>query len=193
MRGLRQHDSAGPARCPPLCHDVHRLPAGARAVGRGVGSRAEEPRKSAANWKSDSPERRRVCSSGAADVHDSAPDPTASLRDPSPAGSSWHSAASAAAAAGAEEPPARLAPVEATPARSSERVDPMRPVRLTAEERERLYEQAARDAEPLERQATAVAAACEPAAADGRAHRRHKAAAPAPGRQGHRRGGGLAA
>ncbi len=55
------------------------------------------------------------------------------------------------AAAIAEEP-VRLAPVEAT-RRREERVDPMRPVRLTAEERNRLYEQAARDAEPLERQA----------------------------------------
>jgi serine protease Do len=53
----------------------------------------------------------------------------------------------------ADEPSeARLAPIEAT-RRPEGRVDPMRPVRLTAEERERLYEQAARDAEPLERQA----------------------------------------
>ncbi len=47
---------------------------------------------------------------------------------------------------------ARLAPIEATQ-REEGRIDPMRPVRLTAEERERLYEQAAQDAEPLERQA----------------------------------------
>ncbi len=46
----------------------------------------------------------------------------------------------------------RLTPIEATQ-RDEGRVDPMRPVRLTAEERDRLYEQAARDAEPLERQA----------------------------------------
>ena len=57
-----------------------------------------------------------------------------------------------AAVARAEEPPRRLTPVEAT-RRAEERVDPMRPVRLTAEERARLYDQAARDAEPLERQA----------------------------------------
>ncbi len=56
-----------------------------------------------------------------------------------------------AIAAFADEP-VRLTPVEAT-ARRTERVDPMRPVRLSAEERNRLYEQAARDAEPLERQA----------------------------------------
>ncbi len=52
----------------------------------------------------------------------------------------------------ADEPGRRLTPVEAT-ARSDDRVDPMRPVRLTAQERARLYDQAARDAEPLERQA----------------------------------------
>jgi serine protease Do len=52
----------------------------------------------------------------------------------------------------ADEPARRLTPVEAT-ARSDDRVDPMRPVRLTAQERARLYDQAARDAEPLERQA----------------------------------------
>jgi serine protease Do len=56
------------------------------------------------------------------------------------------------AAAKAEEPPRRLTPVEAT-RRGEERIDPMRPVRLTTEERARLYDQAARDAEPLERQA----------------------------------------
>jgi serine protease Do len=52
----------------------------------------------------------------------------------------------------AADPAPRLTPVE-TAGRTGERVDPMRPVRLTAEERDRLYEQAARDAEPLERQA----------------------------------------
>ncbi len=52
----------------------------------------------------------------------------------------------------ADEPGRRLTPVEAT-ARGDDRVDPMRPVRLTAQERARLYDQAARDAEPLERQA----------------------------------------
>jgi len=52
----------------------------------------------------------------------------------------------------AADPPPRLTPVE-TAGGTGERVDPMRPVRLTAEERDRLYEQAARDAEPLERQA----------------------------------------
>jgi len=57
-----------------------------------------------------------------------------------------------AAALRADEPARRLTPVETT-RRAEERVDPMRPVRLTAEERARLYDQAARDAEPLERQA----------------------------------------
>jgi serine protease Do len=52
----------------------------------------------------------------------------------------------------AADEPVRLTPVETT-SRRAERVDPMRPVRLSAEERNRLYEQAARDAEPLERQA----------------------------------------
>ncbi len=47
---------------------------------------------------------------------------------------------------------ARLTPIEAT-SRPDDRVDPMRPARLTAAERERLFEQAARDAAPLERQA----------------------------------------
>ncbi|MFM7137490.1 MAG: S1C family serine protease [Planctomycetota bacterium] len=51
-----------------------------------------------------------------------------------------------------DEPARRLTPVEAT-RRDEPRVDPMRPVRLTAAERDRLYDQAARDAEPLERQA----------------------------------------
>jgi serine protease Do len=52
----------------------------------------------------------------------------------------------------ADEPARRLTPVESA-RRGEERVDPMRPVRLSAEERARLYDQAARDAEPLERQA----------------------------------------
>jgi serine protease Do len=52
----------------------------------------------------------------------------------------------------AEESSSRLTPIEAT-IRPGDRVDPMRPARLTAAERERLFEQAARDAEPLERQA----------------------------------------
>ena len=55
-------------------------------------------------------------------------------------------------AAAAQQPVHRLTPIEATQHRDG-RIDPVRPVRLTAEERERLYEQAARDAEPLERQA----------------------------------------
>jgi serine protease Do len=54
--------------------------------------------------------------------------------------------------AAADEPASKLRPVEAT-SRRDDRIDPMRPVRLTAEERARLYDQAARDAEPLERQA----------------------------------------
>jgi serine protease Do len=52
----------------------------------------------------------------------------------------------------ADEPPVRLAPIEATQSVGG-RIDPLRPVRLTTAERARLYEQAARDAEPLERQA----------------------------------------
>jgi serine protease Do len=51
----------------------------------------------------------------------------------------------------AEEPVVRLAPVPAVVGRD-DRVDPMRPARLSASERERLYEQAARDAEHLEQQ-----------------------------------------
>jgi hypothetical protein len=51
-----------------------------------------------------------------------------------------------------DEPAGRLAPIPAT-SRADDRIDPMRPVRLSASERERLFEQAARDAEPLERQA----------------------------------------
>ena len=50
----------------------------------------------------------------------------------------------------ADEP--ALAPVDSAGTRPVERVDPMRQVRLSAAERERLYEQAARDAELLESQ-----------------------------------------
>ena len=57
----------------------------------------------------------------------------------------------AAAPLWAEEPVVRLAPVPAVVGRD-DRVDPMRPARLSASERERLYEQAARDAEHLEQQ-----------------------------------------
>jgi len=53
----------------------------------------------------------------------------------------------------ADESPVRLAPIETTNTTRDVRIDPMRPVRLSASERARLYEQAARDAEPLERQA----------------------------------------
>ena len=60
--------------------------------------------------------------------------------------------AACSAAVLADEPARRLTPVESA-RRGAERVDPMRPVRLSAEERARLYDQAARDAEPLERQA----------------------------------------
>jgi serine protease Do len=51
----------------------------------------------------------------------------------------------------ADEPPVRLAPIPAAAGRD-DRIDPMRPARLSASERERLYEQAARDAEHLEQQ-----------------------------------------
>jgi serine protease Do len=51
-----------------------------------------------------------------------------------------------------EDSGTRLMPIEAT-RRPDDRIDPMRPARLTAAERARLFEQAARDAEPLERQA----------------------------------------
>ena len=61
-------------------------------------------------------------------------------------------AAACSVAVLADEPARRLKPVE-SPRRGEERVDPMRPVRLSADERARLYDQAARDAEPLERQA----------------------------------------
>ena len=47
--------------------------------------------------------------------------------------------------------PTRLAPINAP---ADGRIDPRRPARPSAAERERLYEEAARDAEPLERQAT---------------------------------------
>ena len=57
----------------------------------------------------------------------------------------------ATAPVAADEPPVRLAPIPAVAGRD-ERVDPMRPARLSASERERLYEQAARDAEHLEQQ-----------------------------------------
>ena len=53
----------------------------------------------------------------------------------------------------AEEPPVRLAPIEAIRGSRDDRVDPMRPARLSPSERARLYDQAARDAEPFERQA----------------------------------------
>jgi S1-C subfamily serine protease len=52
----------------------------------------------------------------------------------------------------ADEPPVRLAPIK--PLGSVEqRVDPLRPDRLTEAEREKLYEQVTRDADYLERQA----------------------------------------
>ncbi len=52
-------------------------------------------------------------------------------------------------AAAAEEPPlSRIAPL------SGQRVDPMRPTRLSVDEREQLYKQVQRDAEILERQST---------------------------------------
>lgn len=53
-------------------------------------------------------------------------------------------------AAWADEPP--LTRVEPTVSRRSDRIDPMRTERLSAGERERLYEQAARDADLLEGQ-----------------------------------------
>ncbi|MEX0669439.1 MAG: trypsin-like peptidase domain-containing protein, partial [Pirellulales bacterium] len=56
----------------------------------------------------------------------------------------------ALAGAHSDEPP--LTPVGPAVDRRSERVDPMRTVRMSAAERERLYEQAARDAEMLESQ-----------------------------------------
>jgi len=56
-----------------------------------------------------------------------------------------------ASVAPGEEPP-RLTPVEAAGS-AAPPIDPMRPAPISEAERERLYEQAARDAEPLERQA----------------------------------------
>ena len=47
--------------------------------------------------------------------------------------------------AGAEEPPVLLSPIKPRQA-ISEQVDPLRPARLTEAERQRLYEQVARDA-----------------------------------------------
>jgi len=75
-------------------------------------------------------------------------------RRPLGLGLRWLVAFSALVAAGvaplpAEEP--RLAPIE-TSAGRDDRVDPMRPARLSAAERERLYAQAAREAEHLEQQ-----------------------------------------
>ena len=55
-----------------------------------------------------------------------------------------------AAAARADDAEVRLAPIEA--AESAGRVDPMRPQQLSAAERDRLYDQAARDAEHLDQQ-----------------------------------------
>ena len=52
----------------------------------------------------------------------------------------------------AEEPSVRLAPIERSAAASGGRVDPMRAVRLSNAEREKLYDQITRDAEVLERQ-----------------------------------------
>jgi len=52
----------------------------------------------------------------------------------------------------AQDSSSRLTPIEATSG-PDDRVDPMRPARLTAAERERLFDQAAREAAPLERQA----------------------------------------
>jgi serine protease Do len=52
----------------------------------------------------------------------------------------------------AEEAPVRLEAIERAAAASGGRVDPMRHARMTVAERERLYEQVARDAEELERQ-----------------------------------------
>ncbi|MFM9059856.1 MAG: S1C family serine protease [Planctomycetaceae bacterium] len=54
------------------------------------------------------------------------------------------------AAPRADEGTVPLAPIEASAAEG--RVDPMRPARLTAAERDRLYQEAARDAEHLEQQ-----------------------------------------
>jgi serine protease Do len=51
-----------------------------------------------------------------------------------------------------DESPPPLAPIATAVVRQNDRIDPMRPARLSAAERERLYEQAARDAEALEQQ-----------------------------------------
>ncbi len=53
----------------------------------------------------------------------------------------------------ADEPPVQLAPIKPR-ASVDGRIDPLRPARLTEAEREQLYEQVARDADYLERQAT---------------------------------------
>ncbi len=52
----------------------------------------------------------------------------------------------------AEEPPVKLSPVEQSKDGSSSVIDPMRSSRLSARDREKLYEQIVRDAEILERQ-----------------------------------------
>lgn len=54
----------------------------------------------------------------------------------------------------AEEPPVPLTPIERQTLAGSRRVDPLRPARLTAAERDLLYTQVERDAELLERQST---------------------------------------
>ena len=53
---------------------------------------------------------------------------------------------------GRTEEPSRLERIERSAAGSGGRVDPLRPARLSATERERLYEQVSREAEALERQ-----------------------------------------
>ena len=57
-----------------------------------------------------------------------------------------------AAATVRSEPPVRLAPIERPAAGSNGRIDPMREARLSTADRDKLYEQVARDAEGLERQ-----------------------------------------
>ena len=52
----------------------------------------------------------------------------------------------------AEEPPVKLSPVEQSKDGSTSVIDPMRSSRLSARDREKLYEQIVRDAEILERQ-----------------------------------------
>jgi serine protease Do len=54
---------------------------------------------------------------------------------------------------GQADEPLPLAPVKPAGADEGDRIDPMRPARLTAAERDKLYEQAGRDAERLEQQA----------------------------------------